>query len=221
MHDRTLGRAAFLGLLGAGVAGLFLGRDGFRALGRIVPDSVESIVPTSGWRIYTIGSSVPRLDPAAYRLTVGGAVERPTTYTLADLRALPRAEQVSDFHCVTGWVVENVRWGGVRLHDVLAEAGLRPDAKALRFVSAEVPYDDTLTLPQALLPDVMLALDMDGEPLSQGHGFPARIVMPRMYGYKSVKWVTRIEARTAYTDLGFWEQRGYDKDAWIGASNGY
>ena len=221
MDDRTLGRAAFLGLLGAGVAGLFLGRDGFRALGRIVPDSVESIVPTSGWRIYTIGSSVPRLDPAAYRLTVGGAVERPTTYTLADLRALPRAEQVSDFHCVTGWVVENVRWGGVRLHDVLAEAGLRPDAKALRFVSAEVPYDDTLTLPQALLPDVMLALDMDGEPLSQGHGFPARIVMPRMYGYKSVKWVTRIEARTAYTDLGFWEQRGYDKDAWIGASNGF
>jgi DMSO/TMAO reductase YedYZ molybdopterin-dependent catalytic subunit len=221
VDDRTLGRAAFLGLLGAGVAGLFLGRDGFRALGRIVPDSVEAIVPTSGWRIYTIGSSVPRLDPAAYRLTVGGAVERPTTYTLADLRALPRAEQVSDFHCVTGWVVENVRWGGVRLHDVLAEAGLRPDAKALRFVSAEVPYDDTLTLPQALLPDVMLALDMDGEPLSQGHGFPARIVMPRMYGYKSVKWVTRIEARTAYTDLGFWEQRGYDKDAWIGASNGY
>jgi len=221
MQDRTLGRAAFLGLLGAGVAGLFLGRDALSALGRIVPDSVESIVPTSGWRIYTIGSSVPRLDPAAYRLTVGGAVERPVTYTLDDLRALPRAEQVSDFHCVTGWVVENVRWGGVRLHDVLAEAGLRPDAKALRFVSAEVPYDDTLTLPQALLPNVMLALDMDGEPLSHGHGFPARIVMPRMYGYKSVKWVTRIEAQTTYTDLGFWEQRGYDKDAWIGASNGY
>ena len=221
MHDRTLGRAAFLGLLGAGAAGLFLGRDAVGALGRIVPDSVESIVPTSGWRIYTIGSSVPRLDPVAYRLTVGGAVERPVTYTLDDLRALPRAEQVSDFHCVTGWVVENVRWGGVRLHDVLAEAGVRPDAKALRFVSAEVPYDDTLTLPQALLPNVMLALDMDGEPLSHGHGFPARIVMPRMYGYKSVKWVTRIEARTTYTDLGFWEQRGYDKDAWIGASNGY
>jgi len=221
MHDRTLGRAAFLGLLGAGAAGLFLGRDAVGALGRIVPDSVESIVPTSGWRIYTIGSSVPRLDPVAYRLTVDGAVERPVTYTLDDLRALPRAEQVSDFHCVTGWVVENVRWGGVRLHDVLAEAGVRPDAKALRFVSAEVPYDDTLTLPQALLPNVMLALDMDGEPLSHGHGFPARIVMPRMYGYKSVKWVTRIEARTTYTDLGFWEQRGYDKDAWIGASNGY
>jgi len=221
MHDRTLGRAAFLGLLGAGAAGLFLGRDAVGALGRIVPDSVESIVPTSGWRIYTIGSSVPRLDPVAYRLTVDGAVERPVTYTLDDLRALPRAEQVSDFHCVTGWVVENVRWGGVRLHDVLAEAGVRPDAKALRFVSAEVPYDDTLTLPQAFGRDVLLALDMDGEPLSHGHGYPARVVMPRMYGYKSVKWVTRIEARTTYTDLGYWEQNGYDKDAWIGASNGF
>jgi len=221
MHDRTLGRAAFLGLVGAGVAGLFVGRDALDLLGKAVPNGIESIVPTSGWRIYTIGSSIPKLDPHAYRLTIGGAVERPVTYTLADLRALPRAEQVSDFKCVTGWRVENVHWGGVRLRDVLAEAGLRPAAKTLRFVSAEVPYDDTLTLPQAFGSDVMLALDMDGEPLSHGHGFPARVVMPRMYGYKSVKWVTRIEARTTYDDLGFWEQRGYDKDAWIGASNGF
>jgi DMSO/TMAO reductase YedYZ molybdopterin-dependent catalytic subunit len=221
MHDRMLGRAAFLGLVGAGVAGLFVGRDALGLLGKVVPNTLESIVPTSGWRIYTIGSSIPRLDPQAYRLTIGGAVDRPVTYTLADLRALPRAEQVSDFHCVTGWRVENVHWGGVRLRDVLAQAGLRPSAKTLRFVSAEVPYDDTLTLPQAFGSDVMLALDMDGEPLSHGHGFPARVVMPRMYGYKSVKWVTRIEARTTYNDLGFWEQRGYDKDAWIGASNGF
>ena len=221
MEDRTLGRAAFLGLVGAGVAGLFLGRDALGLIGKVVPNSVESIVPTGGWRIYTIGSSIPQLDPKAYRLTIGGAVERPVTYTLDDLRSLPRAEQVSDFHCVTGWRVEGVHWGGVRLRDVLAEAGVRPSTKTLRFVSAEVPYDDTLTLPQALLPNVMLALDMDGEPLSHGHGFPTRIVMPRMYGYKSVKWVTRIEARTTYNDLGYWEQNGYDKDAWIGASNGF
>lgn len=221
MHDRTLGRAAFLGLVGAGVAGLFVGRDALDLLGKLVPDGVASIVPTSGWRIYTIGSSIPKLDPQAYRLTIGGAVDRPVTYTLADLRALPRAEQVSDFHCVTGWRVENVHWAGVRLRDVLSEAGLGPNAKSLRFVSAEVPYDDTLTLPQAFGRDVMLALDMDGEPLSHGHGFPARVVMPRMYGYKSVKWVTRIEARTTDDDFGFWERNGYDKDAWIGASNGF
>ena len=220
MDDRTIGRAAFLGVVGAGVAGLFLGRDAMRLAGRLVPDTVEAIVPSSGWRIYTIGSAIPRIDPAAYRLTIAGAVERPVTYTLDDLRALPRAEQVSDFHCVTGWSVYDVRWTGVRFRDLLADAGLRPDAKALRFVSDEVPYDDTLSLPQAFAHDALLALDLDGKPLSEPHGFPARVVMPRMYGYKSVKWVTRIEVQTHTSHVGYWEQRGYDEDAWVGGSNG-
>lgn len=220
MEDRTIGRAAFLGIVGLGVAGLFVGRDAMRAAGRLVPDSVEAIVPTSGWRIYTIGSSIPRIDPAAYRLTVGGAVERPATYTLADLRALPQAEQVSDFHCVTGWSVDAVHWRGVRFADLLAEARPRQDAGTLRFVSDEVPYDDTLTLEQAHSRDAMLAYDMDGKPLSAAHGAPARVVMPQMYGYKNVKWVTRIEVQTTYDHLGYWEQRGYDKDAWVGRSNG-
>ena len=221
MHDRTIGRAAFLGVIGLGAAGLFVGRDAMGLVGRLVPDSVEAIVPTSGWRIYTIGNSIPRIEPAAYRLTIAGAVERPATYTLADLRALPQAEQVSDFHCVTGWSVDHVHWRGVRFADLLGEARLRPEAKALRFVSDEVPYDDTLSVPQALSADAMLALDMDGGPLSASHGFPARVVMPRMYGYKNVKWVTRIEVQTNLDHVGFWEQRGYDEDAWVGASNGY
>ena len=221
MQDRTIGRAAFLGVIGLGAAGLFMGRDAMGLVGRLVPDSVQAIVPTSGWRIYTIGSSIPRIDPAAYRLTIAGAVERPATYTLADLRALPQAEQVSDFHCVTGWSVDHVHWRGVRFADLLGEARLRPEAKALRFVSDEVPYDDTLSVPQALSADAMLALDMDGRPLSAPHGFPVRVVMPRMYGYKNVKWVTRIEVQTNLDHVGFWEQRGYDEDAWVGASNGY
>ncbi len=83
-----------------------------------------------------------------------------------------------------------------------------------------MPYDDTLSLPQALARDAMLALEMDGTPLSAPHGFPARVVMPRMYGYKSVKWVTRIEVHTHLDHVGYWEQRGYDEDAWVGGSNG-
>lgn len=221
MHDRTIGRAAFLGIVGAGIAGLFVGRDAMRLLGRALPDSIEAIVPTTGWRIYTIGSSIPRIDPASYRLELTGAVKRPATYTLADLRSLPQAEQVSDFHCVTGWSVNDVRWRGVRFHDLVAEAGPLPDAKSLRFVSEEIPYDDSLSLDQALSSEAMLALDMDGKPLSAAHGFPARVVMPRMYGYKNVKWVTRIEVETTDIRLGYWEQRGYDRDAWVGASNGY
>ena len=109
-----------------------------------------SLVPSSGWRIYTIGSSMPRILPAEYRLQIVGHVERPVTLTLADLRALPRAEQVSDFHCVTGWSVDDVRWGGVRLDDVIAQARPRAGWRSLRFISDEVPYDDSLTQPQAL-----------------------------------------------------------------------
>lgn len=220
MDDRTIGRAAFLGLLGAGAAGLFVARDAAGLVGRIVPDRVQAVVPSSGWRIYSIGSSLPTIDPAAYRLRIDGAVERPVTLTLDDLRRLPRATQVSDFHCVTGWSVEDVAWGGVRFADLLAAARPLPSATLLRFVSEEVPYDDTLTLEQALAPDVMLALDMDGSPLSRPHGAPTRVVVPRMYGYKSVKWVGRIELLTDPDHRGYWEQRGYDRDAWVDGSNG-
>ena len=218
MDDRTIGRAGFLGILGAGALGLFFARDVTGLVGRAVPDSVSSVVPTNGsWRIYTV-ASMPNVDPVAYRLRVDGLVEKPKTFTLADLKAMPRADQVSDFHCVTGWSVQDVRWGGVRLHDVLDRAGALDNAKALTFVSAEYPYSDSLTLEQALLPDVMLAWQMDGRPLAREHGAPLRLVMPRMYGYKSVKWVERIVV-TRQPVVGYWEERGYDRDAWIGRSN--
>ena len=219
MNDRTIGRAGFLGLLGAGALGLFFARDFTGLVGRTLPKSVAALAP-SGWRIYTIGPTMPNIDPATYRLQVAGLVGKPTVLTLDDLKSMPKAEQVSDFHCVTGWVVKNVRWGGVRLHEVLAHVGgPTKGAKAIRFVSAEVPYDDSLTLQQAYLPDVMLAYEMDGKPLSRPHGAPVRLVMPRMYGYKSVKWVNRLELM-GFTQPGFWEQNGYDVDAWIGRSNG-
>ena len=220
MNDRLIGRAGFLGVLGAGVAGLFFGKDAFRFVSRVVPDSVQAIVPTAGWRIYTIGDRLPAIDPAAWRLQVGGLVERPLSLSLADLKGLPRAEQVSDFHCVTGWSVDNVHWAGVRLDDLLAGAKPLPAAGALRFVSDEVPYEDSLTLEQALLPDVLLAYELDGAPLPRPHGAPARLVIPRMYGYKNVKWVTRIEL-VERPGPGYWEERGYDQNAWVGRSNGH
>jgi DMSO/TMAO reductase YedYZ molybdopterin-dependent catalytic subunit len=133
---------------------------------------------------------------------------------------MPRADQVSDFHCVTGWSVNDVRWAGVRIGELLDRVGARKSAHGLRFVSAENPYDDSLTVEQALLPDVMLAYEMDGAPISRPHGAPLRLVMPRMYGYKSVKWVQHIEVQDAPRP-GYWEQHGYDADAWLGKSNGF
>jgi DMSO/TMAO reductase YedYZ molybdopterin-dependent catalytic subunit len=220
MNDRTIGRAGFLGILGAGALGLLYARDVGNAIGRVVPQSVSSIVPTSGWRIYTIGDSMPKYDPASYRLTVGGLVDKPASLTIADLQKLPHAAQVSSFHCVTGWVVNGVHWGGVRIADLLDHVGADKSARGIRFVSEEKDYDDSLTLDQALLPDVMLAYEMDGGPLSRPHGAPLRLVMPRMYGYKSVKWVKHIEVQAA-PQPGYWEQHGYDVNAWIGKSNGF
>ena len=153
-------------------------------------------------------------------MRIDGLVRRPVEVSYDELLALPKAEQVSTFHCVTGWVVKNVSWGGVRFHDLLAAAEPLPQAHAARFVSAEKPYDDYLELDQVGLSDVMLAYELDGKPLPREHGAPARVVIPEMYGYKNVKWVERIEL-VARSGSGYWEQRGYDVDAWVGRSNGY
>ena len=222
---RRLGRAAFLGVVGAGVATLFYGKAISGVTSRVTnplsdATGLTRLIPSSGWRIYTVADSMPTFDPATWRLRIDGLVRRPMELTYADLLTLPKAEQVSTFHCVTGWVVDNVRWGGVRFHDLLARADALPAAGALHFVSAEKPYDDYLDLRQAALRDVMLAYEMDGKPLPGEHGAPARVVIPEMYGYKNVKWVERI-ALVPKTGAGYWEQRGYDADAWVGRSNGY
>jgi DMSO/TMAO reductase YedYZ molybdopterin-dependent catalytic subunit len=221
---RRLGRAGFLGVIGAGVATLFYGKSISHVTSRVTNPIADAtgltrLVPSSGWRIYTVAGSMPTFDPSTWGLRIDGLVERPVKLSYDQLLALPKAEQVSTFHCVTGWVVKDVRWGGVRFHDLLAQARPLPRAGALRFVSAEKPYDDYLDMRQVQLPDVMLAYELDGKPLPREHGAPVRVVIPEMYGYKNVKWVERIEL-VARPGSGYWEQRGYDVNAWVGRSNG-
>jgi DMSO/TMAO reductase YedYZ molybdopterin-dependent catalytic subunit len=222
---RRLGRAGFVGVVGAGIAALFYGKAISRVTGRVtnpISDAtgLTRLIPSSGWRIYTVADSMPTFDRASWRLRIGGLVERPLQLTYDELLALPKAEQVSTFHCVTGWVVKNVHWGGVRFHELLARARPFPQARALHFISAEKPYDDYLDMRQVRLPDVMLAYELDGKPLPREHGAPVRVVIPEMYGYKNVKWVEQIEL-VATPGSGYWEQRGYDVNAWVGRSNGY
>ncbi len=218
-----LGRRAFLGIVGLGLTSLAWGGSALDLLGnatKAVPQSVRGAVPFGqGWRIYAVNPPFPKFDPTTWTLTIDGLVEEPQRLTYADLLALPQAKQTSDFHCVTGWSVEDVGWTGVRFADLLAKAKPLPAATGLEFVSMEEPYVDTLTLAQALVPDAMLAHSMDGLPLTREHGAPARVVMPKMYGYKGVKWMSRITVVKTIRD-GYWEQRGYDRDAWVGDSNG-
>ena len=221
--ERHYGRAAFVALLGGGVSSLWWGAKVsgiFSPLTSSVSQLVGNLFPVGGWRIYTISGSMPEFDPKAWRLEIDGLVGKPRSFTYQELRALPRAHQVSDFHCVTGWTVHGVRWSGVRFAHLLDQVEPLPEANAIRFVSLEQPYDDSLTLEQLRLHDVLLALDMDGAPLSRPHGSPARVVIPEMYGYKGVKWLTRMEL-VAHQPTGYWEGLGYDQNAWVGRSNGY
>ena len=220
---RPIGRRAFLGFVGLGLSSLAWGGAAMDVVAKstlLVPESLRSALPFGkGWRIYAVSPPHPTFDPETWRLRIDGLVERPQTLTYAQLLALPRARQTSDFVCVTGWSVDDVGWGGVRFDDLLAAARPLPAARALRFISAEEPYEDTLTLAQAREPDALLAYAMDGDPLARKHGAPVRLVMPQMYGYKGVKWVQRIVVTDRVED-GYWQQRGYDRDAWIGGSNG-
>jgi DMSO/TMAO reductase YedYZ molybdopterin-dependent catalytic subunit len=218
---RAYGRRTFLAVTAVGVSSLLWGRPVWHAVSGVTQpfkDLAPGLFP--GWRIYTVASTMPRFDPSTWRLRIDGLVDEPLSLTYAQLRALPRVDQVSTFHCVTGWTVSNVRWGGVRFRDLLAAARPTSAARALTFTSAEQPYTDSLTLAQAELKDAMLAYEMDGKPLSRPHGAPVRVVIPDMYGYKNVKWVERITV-TDQAETGYWEQRGYDTDAWVGRSNGF
>ncbi len=220
---RPYGRRAFLGLLAGGISALWWARPANRIFAPISSQFSQlagDLLPVGGWRIYTISGSMPIFDARTWRLRIDGLVRRPVELTYEQLRALPRVEQVSDFHCVTGWSVSNVHWAGVRFRDLLALAEPLPAAQAIRFVSAEEPYDDSLTLQQTLLHDVLLAYDMDRKPLSRPHGSPVRVVIPEMYGYKGVKWLQRMEL-VAEQPTGYWEGLGYDQNAWVGRSNGY
>jgi len=218
--SRPYGRRTFLAVTGLGLTSLLWAKPAWRTLSAVtqpLQDALPSGLVPSGWRIYTVAATMPRFDRRTWRLRIEGEVAEPRSLAYDELLALPRAEQVSDFHCVTGWSVKDVHWAGVRFRDLLANARPHARAQVLTFVSAERPYVDTLSLDQAFLDDAMLAYEMDGKPLRREHGAPLRVVIPEMYGYKNVKWVERIvvgrQARP-----GYWEQRGYDVDAWVGRS---
>jgi len=223
-ETRRYGRRTFLAVTAAGLSSLVWGKPVWQAFSHATQPLQDALLPPGllpdGWRIYTVAASMPRFDPATWRLQIDGLVEQPQSLTYDELRRLARAEQVTTFHCVTGWSVKNVHWAGVRFRDLLAPARPHANGTVLTFVSAEKPYVDTLTLRQAELHDAMLAYEMDGKPLAREHGAPVRVVIPEMYGYKNVKWVERITVADQ-VEPGYWEQRGYDVDAWVGRSNGF
>jgi DMSO/TMAO reductase YedYZ molybdopterin-dependent catalytic subunit len=222
-----IGRRVVLGMLAAGAAGVVFGgriqsaiNSALAPLTQNDPTGLTSLLPTGGqFRYYSVTGNQPHRSDDDYRLTVGGLVERPATYTLDALRALPQVQLTRDFQCVTGWRVEEVPWTGVRVSALLDAAGVRPAARAVLLTSFDGTYTESLTLDQARRSDVIVALEMYGKQVTRAHGGPARLYVAPMYGYKSLKWLDGIEVVPQVVP-GYWERRGYDIDAWIGRSNG-
>lgn len=178
----------------------------------------ESNPPVGGgargnFRIYTV-TEIPRFNPDQWQFQISGLVDRPTTYNWEQFAQLARTVQVSDFHCVTGWSVYSVTWEGMPLRKFIEQFGIQPQAKYVKFYSDDGVYTDSLTLAQAQMDDIMVALLIDGRPIPDDLGGPVRLVVPKMYAYKSVKWLNGIEL-IGEDHIGYWEQRGYDKDAWV------
>ncbi|MFE0475497.1 molybdopterin-dependent oxidoreductase [Streptomyces sp. NPDC058947] len=222
-----VGRRVFLGTLALGALGVVAapplqrGLEGF--LGGAAdkdPTGLTGLLPNGGgFRYYSVASSVPRKNADTYRLKVDGLVDHPATYTLADLRALPQTRMVRDVQCVTGWRVPDTPFEGVRLSRLLDAAGVRPTARAIRFTCFDGTYSESLTLAQARRADVLVALRMQDKDLGHSHGGPVRLYVAPMYFYKSAKWLSGITV-TDEVRPGYWEERGYDVDAWVGRSNG-
>jgi DMSO/TMAO reductase YedYZ molybdopterin-dependent catalytic subunit len=213
-HTTHVGRRVFLVALGAGIAGLALGARKVPGLGVLA-----SAFSVNGFQIYTT-SGIPRLDEKTYRLRVGGLVQSPSTYRLADLLAMPSTRITRDYHCVTGWVVPNCQWEGVKLSDLLALAQPKQGAKYVLLSSADGSYTESLSLEQAHMPDVLLGYQLNAKPLSAEQGYPLRLVIPDMYGFKYIKWVNTITL-SRELKIGYWEQQGYATDAWLGARSNY
>ncbi len=216
-----LGRGAFLGTIMLGAVGVAaFSKLGGIGVGQAIGDlgsaaGLEGIAPTNGWRIYNVQDPMPTFDPASYTLTIDGEVDNPVVLTWDDVQALPMTTRVADFHCVTGWSVEDVRWKGMTPQTIIDTVTPKPSARYVTFQSLEEPYFDQITLEQFQLPDVLLATEMDDAPLTRPHGSPMRLVIPQMYGYKGVKWLGSITFTSEETP-GYWETRGYAADAWVG-----
>ncbi|MFQ5794910.1 MAG: molybdopterin-dependent oxidoreductase [Candidatus Bipolaricaulia bacterium] len=220
MTGTGLSRRRFLKTLGVGMALGLLGD--LRAIAQIqTPTTVDfDMIPglcpkvTSNEEFYWVEKNIrahrTRLD--RWSLKVEGLVEKKLKFDLEQLRALPAIEEFNTLECISnevgGDLISNAKWKGVRMVDLLEMAGVKDSAFDVAMF-ADDGYSDSFTVQKAMEPWVIVAYEMNGEPLPTNHGAPARVIVPGIYGMKNVKYLTRIEL-VDRDFFGFWERRGWD-----------
>ncbi len=168
---------------------------------------------TMKWPVLHVGS-IPIFDPATWDFNIWGLVKAPKRFTWEEFSALPMVEQVSDMHCVTRWSKFDSRFEGIPIAEVMKQVELLPEAKYV-LVHADPNYTTNLPVEELLADDVMFVLKYEGQPLTPEHGYPVRLLVPKLYLWKSAKWVRGLEFM-AEDRPGFWEQYGYHNhgDPW-------
>lgn len=185
-------------------------RAGKFLTGQITRPDSERLPPgqhlVKDWPVLDLGLQ-PNVATANWTLDIDGAVEHPQHWRWADFLALEQTSAVSDIHCVTTWSRYDNRWEGVATRLLLDLVRPRPEAGFVVLHSND-GYTTNLTLEDFAGEDVLLAHSWEGKPLTAEHGGPVRLVLPKLYFWKSAKWLKRIEFTTANRP-GFWEVRGY------------
>jgi DMSO/TMAO reductase YedYZ molybdopterin-dependent catalytic subunit len=178
----------------------------------ISPDTLrENRVPpgqrlTDKWPVLHYGS-VRKIDVKKWTFKITGLVEKEVTLTYEDFISLPQVEVFSDIHCVTTWSRLNNTWEGVSAGVIKDLTKLKVEAKYV-MVEGEGGFTTNLPLDDFFQEDALFALKHDGQPISAEHGGPVRLVVPRLYFWKSAKWVTGVRFM-AKNEPGFWERAGY------------
>ncbi len=180
-----------------------------------VPGTRPELTSNKDFYRIDINTRPPELDSETWRLEFGGLVYKPLSLSIDELRSLPSVSQVITLSCISnqigGDLISTGLWTGVRLKDILEEAGLKPGVEEIAIEAADGFYE-SVPLEEAMDERTLLVYEMNGEPLAVAHGFPLRIYIPNHYGMKQPKWITRIEA-IDHQGAGYWVDRGWSKQA--------
>jgi len=169
---------------------------------------------TVKWPVLDAGGP-PQLSSLQWSLNVSGLVRQPLRWTWNEFQALPRVKVFADFHCVTRWSQLDNLWEGVATREVARLVEILPEAKFVLVYGYDNDWTTNMPLDAFLAEDALLADKRNGEPLSIEHGGPLRLIIPRLYAWKSAKWIRAIEFLSE-DEAGFWEREGYhmNGDPW-------
>ncbi|MDB5080819.1 MAG: hypothetical protein JWP00_2743 [Chloroflexi bacterium] len=189
------------------------------SLGDLKPDGTleGEITPTGSFYQVSKNAFNPTVDGNTWKLSIDGLVNNPLTFEKNTLYQMPRQKVYHTLTCISnpvgGEYIGNAEWSGIPLKTLLDQAGVKPGVKKVVFTSAD-GYKDSITIEKALEQDTTLAVEMNGAPLTNDHGFPARMLIPNIYGMKNAKWLTGITLVDTEFE-GFWQKQGWDNEAAI------